>query len=90
MRSLRLTPRAPSATRRKTSPGDPVLLPRALRAVTATIQFESLAEDAQLPPFGERIDAAIHARVYAAVAVLQPNRSRSLSGFDGRGENSAG
>ena len=38
---------------------------------TDTIQFEPLAEDALLLRFGERIDAAINARVHAAVDALQ-------------------
>ncbi len=38
---------------------------------TATLQFEPLAEDALLLRFGEHIDAAINARVHAAVDVLQ-------------------
>ncbi len=38
---------------------------------TDTLQFEPLAEDALLLRFGERIDAAINARVHAAVDVLR-------------------
>ena len=36
-----------------------------------TIQFEPLAEDALLLRLGERIDAAINARIHAAVDILQ-------------------
>ena len=38
---------------------------------TASIQFEPFAEDALLLRFDHRIDAAINARVHAAVAALQ-------------------
>jgi len=38
---------------------------------TASIQFEPFAEDALLLRFDHRIDAAINARVHAAVATLQ-------------------
>ena len=40
----------------------------------SSIQFEPLAEDALLLRFGERIDAAINARVHAAVGILQHQR----------------
>lgn len=44
---------------------------RQVSVETAPIQFEPLAEDALLLRFDERIDAAINARVHAAVAALQ-------------------
>src|SRR6185437_10838107 len=44
---------------------------RRVSVETASIQFEPFAEDALLLRFDHRIDAAINARVHAAVAALQ-------------------
>jgi KipI family sensor histidine kinase inhibitor len=45
--------------------------PHRVSTVTAAIRFETIAEDALLLRFGERIEAALNDRVHAAVAKLQ-------------------